>query len=34
MGTISDNLKKILSSVYGKDVRQAIHDAIYMLLIS
>lgn len=29
MAGIADHLKKILSSVYGKDVRQAIHDAIH-----
>ena len=29
MATIADYLKKILSAVYGKDVRQAIHDAIH-----
>lgn len=29
MADISDYLKKILSAVYGKDVRQAIRDAIY-----
>lgn len=28
MATITENLKKILSAVYGKDVRQAIHDSI------
>ena len=28
MAEITDYLKKILSSVYGKDVRQSIHDAI------
>jgi len=28
MANVQDLLKKILSSVYGKDVRQAIHDAI------
>lgn len=29
MADISTCLKKILSAIYGKDVRQAIHDAIY-----
>lgn len=29
MATIADYLKKILSAVYGKDVRQAIYDAIH-----
>lgn len=29
MATIADYLNKILSAVYGKDVRQAIHDAIH-----
>lgn len=27
--TISDNLEAILHAVYGENVRQAIHDAIY-----
>lgn len=29
MASIADHLNKILSAVYGKDVRQAIHDAIH-----
>ena len=29
MSNIEQNLKKILNSVFGKDVRQAIHDAIF-----
>lgn len=29
MANIAENLAKILSSRYGKDVRQAIHDSIY-----
>lgn len=29
MSNIEENLKKILGSVYGKDVRQAIHDSIH-----
>lgn len=28
MATITENLKRILSAIYGKDVRQAIHDSI------
>lgn len=28
MSNIAENLQKILSSIYGKDVRQAIHDSI------
>lgn len=28
MGSIKENLQKILSAVYGRDVRQAIHDSI------
>ena len=28
MADIDKELKKILSAVYGKDVRQAIHDSI------
>lgn len=28
MATITENLKRILSAVYGRDVRQAIHDSI------
>ncbi|MCI9190901.1 MAG: hypothetical protein HFH84_15055 [Lachnospiraceae bacterium] len=29
MGNIRDYLNEILSAVYGKDVRQAIHDGIF-----
>lgn len=29
MSNIQENLKKILAAVYGKDVRQAIHDSIH-----
>ena len=28
MASITENLKKILAAVYGRDVRQAIHDSI------
>ena len=28
MASITENLKKILAAVYGRDVRQAIHDGI------
>lgn len=28
MGSIKENLQNILSAVYGRDVRQAIHDSI------